>query len=67
MTLEEEALEVLRLEREWMDFDGDSEDDEEFRYAFIEAASALAQRVAGVTIEFNPQTQQVEIMPQKGN
>ncbi|ABE67400.1 hypothetical protein PBI_CHE12_81 [Mycobacterium phage Che12] len=63
MTLEEEALEVLRLERKWMDFEGDDEDDESLRYDFIEAASQLAQRVAGVKYEYDQSAGEVLLVP----
>ncbi|ATW60209.1 hypothetical protein SEA_PH8S_81 [Mycobacterium phage Ph8s] len=63
MTLEEEALEVLRREREWMDFEGDDEEDESLRYAFIEAASELAQKVAGVKYEYDQSTGEVLLVP----
>ncbi|AGT14329.1 hypothetical protein ADZZY_81 [Mycobacterium phage Adzzy] len=63
MTLEEEALEVLRREREWMDFEGDDEEDESLRYAFIEAASELAQKVAGVKYEYDQSAGKVLLVP----
>lgn len=41
-----QAEEVLAIEREWMDWDGDDDTDEDLRYAFIEAAHELAARIA---------------------
>ncbi|AOT24999.1 hypothetical protein PBI_KALPINE_80 [Mycobacterium phage Kalpine] len=49
MTLKEQAEEVLRLERVWMDWDGDDDTDEDLRYAFIEAAHELAERISKET------------------
>lgn len=62
MTLEEQALEVCQLERKWMACE-DDDDDEMLRWEFIEAASALARRVAGVEYQINPETESVEIVP----
>lgn len=55
-SIEQEALDVLILERQWVEFEGDEVDEEGMRYAFIEAASALAQRVSGYSYVHNPQT-----------
>lgn len=44
-----EALEVLELLRDYTDFDGDDEVNEELRWAYIEAARDLAEKVAGAT------------------
>jgi len=63
-TIEEDALEVLRLERVWVDNE-DDDVDEGLRYDFIEAASDLAQRVAGVRYEYNRDTETVTLVPVK--
>lgn len=56
LTLEEEAMAVLQKERLWMEYEGDSDDDDELRYAFIEAASNLVQRITGHTLRYDDET-----------
>lgn len=42
-TLLSEAKAILEIHREWMDWDGDAETEEELQLAFIEASYALAE------------------------